>query len=107
MELLMSNEKNKQVFHSVIGTVFIIMLVVFVLSACTTAVPVTAKFPDVPDRLKVQCPQLQKLDDSAKLSDVASTVTINYGTYYECAVKNDGWIEWYEIQKRIFEGAGK
>jgi len=46
---------------------------------------------------------LAKLKDDAKLSDVATTVTINYSTYYECAVKVDGWIEWYEVQKRIFE----
>ena len=34
-------------------------------------------------------PQLQKLNNDAKLSDVATTVTTNYSTYYECAVKND------------------
>ena len=49
------------------------------------------------------CPELQKLNNEAKLSDVATTVTINYSTYYECAVKNDAWIEWYQIQKNIFE----
>ena len=50
------------------------------------------------------CPDLQKLKDNAKLSDVATTVTVNYGTYYECAVKTDAWQEWYQIQRRIFEG---
>jgi hypothetical protein len=83
------------------------MLVVFFITGCSTPVPVTAKFPDVPERLKVKCPQLQKINDDAKLSDVANTVTLNYGTYYDCAVKNDAWIEWYGIQKQIFEGAGK
>jgi hypothetical protein len=43
------------------------------------------------------------LKEGAKLSDVATTVTINYSTYYECAVKNDAWIEWYQIQKNIYE----
>jgi hypothetical protein len=103
----MTPEHSKQVFKSVIGAVFVIMIVVFVLTGCSTAVPVTAKFPDAPERLKVKCPQLQKVDEKAKLSDVANTVTLNYGTYYDCAVKNDAWIEWYEVQKRIFEGAGK
>jgi len=28
---------------------------------------------------------------------------VNYGTYYECAVKTDAWIEWYQKQKIIFE----
>ena len=71
-------------------------------------VPVTVKFPDAPVRgATTACPALQKLKDDAKLSDVANTVTVNYGTYYECAVKADAWIEWYGIQKHIFEGAAK
>jgi hypothetical protein len=53
------------------------------------------------------CPNLQKLTDGARLSDVATTVTVNYATYYECAVKTDAWQEWYNIQKIIFEKAGK
>lgn len=76
---------------------------VLMLAGCSTTVPVTAKFPEVPDRLMQICPQLEKLKDEAKLSDVAKTVTVNYSTYYECAVKHDAFIEWYQIQKRIFE----
>jgi hypothetical protein len=49
------------------------------------------------------CPQLQKLQEDAKLSDISKTVSVNYGTYYECAVKTDAWIEWYQKQKHIFE----
>ena len=73
------------------------------IAGCSTTVPVTAKFPDVPERLLIKCPQLEKLKDEAKLSDISKTVAINYSTYYECAVKNDAWIEWYQVQKRIFE----
>ena len=79
------------------------ILSLFVLTGCSTTVPVTAKFPEVPNQLLVKCPNLEKLNDEAKLSDVAKSVTINYTTYYECAVKNDAWIEWYQIQKHIFE----
>jgi hypothetical protein len=75
-----------------------------VIGGCSTTVPVTAKFPDVPERLLVRCPQLQKLNDDAKLSDISKTVTVNYTTYYECAVKHDGFVEWYQIQKNIFNG---
>ena len=75
----------------------------FALTGCSTTVPVTAKFPDVPERLLVKCPQLEKLENEAKLSDIGKTVTNNYTTYYECAVKNDAFIEWYQTQKRIFE----
>ena len=85
----------------VIWTLFVVA--VFVLLGCSTTVPVTAKFPDVPERLLVKCPQLEKLENEAKLSDISKTVTNNYTTYYECAVKDDAWIEWYQIQKKIFE----
>lgn len=74
------------------------------ITGCTTTVPVVAKFPEPPKYSMEKCPQLEKLNDDAKLSDVAKTVTNNYSTYYQCAVKNDAWIEWYEIQKHIFEG---
>jgi len=79
------------------------LLIVLLLAGCSTTVPVTAKFPAAPKSSTEACPQLQKLNNDAKLSDVATTVTINYSTYYECAVKNDAWIEWYQIQKTIFE----
>jgi hypothetical protein len=78
-------------------------LFLLILTGCSTTVPVTAKFPDVPEKLLVKCPQLEKLENGAKLSDISKTVTNNYTTYYECAIKHDGFVEWYEIQKRIFE----
>jgi hypothetical protein len=52
----------------------------------------------------VKCPQLNKVNDDAKLSDIAKTITVNYSEYYACAVKSDAWIEWYGVQKTIFEG---
>jgi hypothetical protein len=62
------------------------------------------KFPDVPERLLQKCSTLEKLENESKLSDVSKTITNNYTTYYECAVKTDAWIEWYNIQKNIFNG---
>lgn len=84
--------------------VFFIFVLVFLLAGCSTTVPVTAKFPEPPKYSMQPCPQLLKLKEDAKLSDVAGNVILNYSTYYECAVKNDAWIEWYQVQKRIFEG---
>ncbi len=82
-----------------------IMFMLAMCSGCSTAVPVTAKFPEAPGKLATHpCPDLQKLKDDAKLSDVSRTVTLNYSSYYECAVKTDAWIEWYQVQRRIFEG---
>jgi hypothetical protein len=53
----------------------------------------------------VPCPQLEQIPGEARLSDVGRTVVQNYTTYYACAVKSDAWIEWYSVQKKIFEGA--
>ena len=84
------------------------LLIALLLSGCSTVVPVVAKFPEPPAKgAMTACPNLQKLTDGARLSDVANTVTVNYSTYYECAVKADAWQEWYNIQRIIFERAGK
>ena len=78
------------------------------LTGCATSVPVTAKFPNPPGKGAITaCPDLQKLNTDARLSDISRTITINYTTYYECAVKTDTWIEWYNSQRAIFESAGK
>jgi len=79
-------------------------LLLLLIVGCSTTVPVTIKFPESPGNIAMTpCPQLQKIKEDAKLSDLTKTVTVNYGTYYECAVKNDAWIEWYQKQKQIFE----
>ena len=78
---------------------------VLLLSACSTTVPVTAKFPAAPGTLVQEpCPDLKKLQDDVKLSDVAKTVTVNYSEYYMCAVKLEAWQRWYREQKVIYEG---
>jgi hypothetical protein len=103
----MKDNRDQGIVSSVITFAIVIMLVL-AITGCSTVVPVTAKFPEPPGRLATQrCPDLQKLKDDARLSDVSKTVAVNYSTYYECALKADAWQEWYEIQKRIFEGAGK
>jgi hypothetical protein len=84
------------------------VVIALLLAGCSTVVPVTVKFPEPPGKgAMTPCPALQKLTDGARLSDVATTVTVNYSTYYECAVKADAWQEWYNIQRIIFERAGR
>jgi len=84
------------------------VIIALLLSGCSTVVPVTARFPEPPAKgAMTACPNLQKLTDNARLSDIANTVTVNYSTYYECAVKTDAWQEWYNIQRIIFERAGR
>lgn len=74
-----------------------------VLSVGCTSVPISGKFPEVPDTLRVKCPSLEKINEGAKLSDITKNISGNYTTYYECAIKNDAWNEWYDTQKKIFE----
>ena len=84
------------------------ILIALSLAGCSTVVPVNVKFPEPPGKgAMTACPDLQKLADGARLSDVANTVTMNYSTYYECAVKADAWQEWYRIQQHISESAGR
>ena len=81
------------------------LALILALSACSTTVPVVAKFPQAPGTLVQEpCPDLKKLSDDVKLSDVAKTVTVNYAEYYTCAVKLDAWQRWYREQKVIYEG---
>ena len=81
----------------------LLILVIMTLVGCSTTVPVTAKFPEPPKYGLEKCPRLLKLNPDAKLSDVAQNVILNYSAYYECDLKNDAWIEWYQVQKNIFE----
>ena len=83
----------------------ILLLSLLILTGCSTTVPITAKFPEAPGmQASNKCPNLGKLEDVAKLSDIAKIITVNYTEYYQCAVKLDAWIEWYQVQKHIFEG---
>jgi hypothetical protein len=87
--------------------ILIICLALF-LASCSTTVPVTARFPDAPILILEKCPQLKTIEgESVSIVDFTKTVTLNYTTYYECAVKSDAWIEWYQIQKQIFEEVSK
>jgi hypothetical protein len=100
----MTDNKNQGFISSMIVALTVILVIIASCSGCSTVVPVTSKFPDAPGKTAtIACPQLEKLKDEAKLSDVSRTVAVNYETYYECAVKNDVWIEWYQIQKKIYE----
>jgi hypothetical protein len=99
-----TNHKQQQKSSVVLAIILFVIFVIAMCSGCSTTVPVTAKFPDVPERLLVKCPQLEKLENEAKLSDISKKIANNYTTYYDCAVKHDAFVEWYQIQKHIFQG---
>ena len=86
----------------------LVIIVALLVSGCSTPVPIAAKFPDVPPQLTEKCPQLKLIEgDVITLSNLTKTVTANYTTYYECAIKLDSWVEWYSVQKTIFENTAK
>jgi hypothetical protein len=89
----------------------LILLIISALAGCAShqGVPVTVKFPDVPQDMLIACPNLNQLDsDQVKeLSQVLEVVTTNYSQYYNCKAMVDNWIEWYKAQKSIFDKVGK
>ena len=83
---------------------YIILSLIFFLSACSTPVPVKQKFPEVPKSLVERCESLKKIEgDRVAITEMLKVVVQNYGMYYECAAKVDGWNDWYLEQKRIYE----
>jgi len=80
------------------------LLLALGLTACSTVVPVTAKFPPAPGTLvQERCVDLKQLEQDPKLSQVAKTVTTNYTEYYICAAKLEAWQRWYSEQKTLYE----
>ena len=83
---------------------YIILSLMILLSGCATkVVPIVVKFPEAPPTLLTKCPPLITLPADSKLSDVAKTVTQNYTIHYECVIKHDAWLDWYQQQKEIFD----
>ena len=81
----------------------LIIIACLIASGCTT-VPVTAKFPAAPDTLTEPVATLKTLDTSKpELSDLISNANDNYAEYYRLRDKYNGWINWYNTQKQIFE----
>jgi hypothetical protein len=81
----------------------LLILAVF-LTACSTPVPVSQRFPNVPNALVEKCDSLKKIEgDRVAITEMLKVVVQNYGMYYECAAKVDGWNDWYLEQKRIYE----
>jgi hypothetical protein len=99
----MRNIEKQQRISTILFVIVTALFFIAMFSGCSTTVPVTAKFPQVPESLLVKCPQLEKLGNEVKLSDISKTITVNYTTYYECAVKHDAFIDWYQVQKNIYE----
>ena len=76
------------------------------LAGCSTAVPVKPEFPKATPELMKKCEDLKKIEgDKVSITDMLKVVVYNYTLYYECSTKVDGWQEWYNEQKKIYESA--
>ena len=81
-----------------------LIISLLILTGCSTAVPVTVKFPEVPTILMEPAPTLKSLNsDKHELSDLLENANENYGTYYEIREKLNSWQEWYKTQKQIYD----
>jgi hypothetical protein len=71
--------------------------------------PIIPKFPEPPkdSGATEKCPDLELLNNGAKLSDVSVIINDNYTTYKDCANKVDIWLEWYSTNKNNYEKIGK
>lgn len=82
-----------------------LLALTIMLTGCSTIVPIEKEFPVAPQVLLEKCPDLMLVDDGKNsLRDMLKVVIQNYATYYQCAEKTHGWQEWYEKQKKIFNG---
>ena len=80
------------------------LLILLLLTGCSTTVPVARKFPDRPDSFQNPCAPLSQIKDgTTKLSEVIEVVADNYAEYHLCSDKVDMWIEWYKLQKENFD----
>lgn len=87
---------------------FILALsLVVLLSGCSLfrqPVPVVPKFPEATPELLKKCEELRKVEgDQVLITELLRAVVYNYSLYYQCSTKVEGWQEWYETQKKIYE----
>lgn len=82
---------------------YLIFSISLALSACTTTVPVKQKFPESVPELMKQCKELYQVEPGKNsITDLLKTVINNYVLYHECSNRVDGWRDWYNEQKIIF-----
>jgi len=82
----------------------IFIVLAFLITGCSTVVPVTQNFPQAPDLLMEKCPALKTIQgEKVSIIDFTRVVSENYTTYYQCAGRTEAWIDWYDKQKKIWD----
>lgn len=83
---------------------YIALVLVAVLVGCSTPVPIKPKWPEAPQVLKERCENLKKIEgDRVAITEMLKVIINNYTLYHECSTKVEGWNEWYDAQKKIYE----
>jgi hypothetical protein len=83
---------------------YLIVSLALLLTGCFGTAPVKPKWPEAPKALTERCESLRKIEgDKVAITEMLKVVVQNYTLYYECSTKVEGWNEWYEGQKKIYE----
>jgi hypothetical protein len=83
---------------------YLIACLTLLLAGCLSTAPIKPKFPEVPAILTERCESLKKVEgDKVAITEMLKVVVQNYALYYECSTKVEGWNEWYEGQKKIYD----
>jgi len=62
-------------------------------------------WPEIPANLMEPASDLKPLpEDKKTLTDLLENANDNYSSYYTLKEKYNSWIEWYKMQKTIYEG---
>ena len=55
-----------------------------------------------------KCEDLKKIEgDKVAITEMLKVVVHNYSLYWECSAKVDGWQDWYNAQKKIYDNIAK
>lgn len=82
-----------------------VMLAATLLTGCfATATPVKRSFPEAPVYLMQPADELRVLDKNTQdLDALILNANENYESYRELDIRLQGWQQWYQEQKKIFE----
>ena len=85
----------------------LLILLALTVSGCGIfgkPVPAKPKFPEAAPELLKQCEELKKIEgDKVAITEMLKIIVHNYQLYYQCSTKVEGWQEWYNKQKEIYE----
>lgn len=86
----------------------IFLSLIILVTGCSTVKP-WPEFPPLEESLMKPCPELIQLpvDVTITISQLTESVVNNYTLRHLCANKVEGWKQWYETQKKIYDEAKK